>query len=147
MTSSDETWRIERDVLDAVLAWCADYGNDSTRGEHLANIAGLGTRLQKAAECDAAFVWIERTWRDVRQGDMIRPVGMPQHAVRVENIERHSPGARRFTMRDITLADVTFTRIVSNPDGAIEIRLTNGEAAAINMLGGWKYREGVMWDA
>lgn len=148
MTASDETWRAERAVIDAALALAARYGDPDYPIEDA--FLGACAKLRTLIKRDAQWVWVERTWRDVRQGDIIRPVGMPAHAARVEAIERHTRTVRRVTLfpgcDETTAVRDSFTRDVSNPDGAIEIHLTRGEIAAIEALGGWSARMGVIWD-
>lgn len=154
MTADDETWRAERAVIDAALAAVATYrGSPMNRDTNQAMFDVLTARvdcLDALVKRDAEWVWVKRLWRDVRQGDIIRPVGMPAHAARVEAIERHTRTVRRVTLLpgcdDTTAVRDPFTRDVSNPDGAIEIHLTRGEVAAIEALGGWSARMGVIWD-
>lgn len=148
----DETWRAERAVIDAALAYAF---NENVHHDAESPLLDACATLRRLMERDAEFAWIERTWRDVRQGDIIRPVGRSEHAVRVEEIARWTEGARMFKLQPWGLSNdgtteaigAPIARAVSNPDGAIEIYLSNGEAAAIDALGGWKYREGVIWDA
>ena len=142
-----ELWEAERAVIGAArqLAELLPY-----RLEPCEAITALQDAIRRLDDVQARadeFLWVERTWRDVRQGDVICPVGMPQHAARVDAIERHSPGTRRFTMLPLEPGGAPIVRNVSNPDGAICVRMTPLEVAAVEALGGWSARQGVMWDA
>lgn len=116
---------------------------------------------------DDEFVWVERTWADVREGDVIRPAGQTDetHAARVVTIGpvnrwHAAPGASQYrpnespmewSARAVTLApilvnagrasSVTHTpQHGMRPDAAVDIKVTRGELAAIEALGGWRNR-------
>ena len=123
------------------------------------------------------FVWVERTWMDVRQGDIVRPVQSPsrrddeQHAAIVEaigpvnhwhaspNASEYRPNesplewsAIRVTLKPLAKpGDENGTMGASftpehgmRPDAGVEIKVTRAELAAIEALGGWENRMGVM---
>jgi ketosteroid isomerase-like protein len=155
MTVDDETWKAERLVIDAALALDEAWATpQASVNDALAALISVTRDLTRLVRRDAEWVWVKRPWRDVRQGDVIRPVGMPAHAARVESIARHTRAVRRVTMQpwdtsayaDPENQPAQFTRDVNNPDGEIEIHLTRGELAAVEALGGWSARIGVAWD-
>ncbi len=140
------TTKEERAVIDAAIMWatCEDHGGALTDALNNA-VAALN-----ASTAGDATVWVERTWRDVRQGDIVRPVGRPENASKVNDIARHTRTARRFTMTRVDAeartVDEPFTVDVGNPDGAIEIFTTRAELSAIEACGGWSERMGVIWE-
>lgn len=119
------------------------------------------------------YVWIERTWADVRQHDVIRPAGQAtdEHAAEVIEIGpanrwHAAPGASQYwpnesplewSARRVTMLPLRrqgdagaqpFTpEHGMRPDAAVEIRVTRGELAAIEALGGWENRVSTIIEA
>ncbi len=142
----------ERAVIDAAIMWHSRAHLISLPEDQALFDAIEALNASTAGD---ATVWVERTWRDVRQGDIVRPVGRPENASKVNDIARHTRTTRRFAMDKMIMlesgpwetAASPFTVDVSNPDGAIEIFTTRAELAAIEACGGWSERMGVIWDA
>ncbi len=138
----------ERAVIDAAIMWHSRAHLISLPEDQALFDAVEALNASTAGD---ATVWVERTWRDVRQGDIVRPVGRPENASKVNDIARHTRTTRRFAMTRVDAeartVDAPFTVDVSNPDGAIEIFTTRAELAAIEACGGWSERMGVIWDA
>lgn len=112
--------------------------------------------------------WVERTWVDVRQGDIVRPPGVegadakvtaigpvvpwgvndiqPLDAYQQRDIQ-YNPGryAGTYAVRKATLkaladqASAPMTRDMK-PDAPVEIEMTASEVRAIELLGGWQNR-------
>lgn len=110
-------------------------------------------------------VWIERMWRDVREGDVIRPPGQTGHEAEAVTIGamQHwhaAPDANEYrpnespmewasipvTLRKLDTGEGYAPPNGMNPDAAVEIRVTRGELAAIEACGGWGQRVGVIDD-
>lgn len=108
---------------------------------------------------DVECVWVERTWSDVRQGDVVRPPGVEQHEATVTaigpvcawhvNPDSHPrwPTPMEWQARAVTMIPLgkgeesAFTPPNGvDPGASVEIGVTRGELAAIEMLGGWKER-------
>lgn len=111
--------------------------------------------------------WVERTWVDVRQGDIVRPPGIegadakvtaigPVVAWGVNDIQpldayqqrdiQYNPGryAGTYAVRKATLLPVSddvhsMTRDMK-PDAPVEIEMTASEVRDIELLGGWHNR-------
>lgn len=104
-------------------------------------------------------VWIERAWRDVREGDVIRPPGLAGHEAEAVTIgaTQHwhvAPDANQYRPNESPMEwasiPVTLRKLGTgegyappngmNPNAAVEIRVTRGELAAIEACGGWQSR-------
>lgn len=105
--------------------------------------------LREAETAGEPLIWVERTWRDVRPGDMVRMPGVPATASMVESaaIQARHVDPRSNTYRPIALEhEVMRVRLAAwpegreiNPDAAVEIATTVAELAAIELLG-WPNR-------
>jgi hypothetical protein len=122
----------------------------------------LGIEIEEVAPArfrPVEYVWVERTWSDVRQGDVVRPPGMQAHEAIVTGIgpvcawhadpNSHPrwPTPMEWQARPVAMVPLgkgeesAFTPVNGvNPDAGVEIRVTRGELAAIEALGGWKER-------
>lgn len=138
-----------------------------------AAFAALGIEVEQAPAIDDEMIWVARTWIDVRQGDIIRPPGQhdEQYAAIVEavgpvNHWHASPNANEFRPNESPLEwsaiRVTLRSLARpgdesgalgaaftpehgmKPDAGVEIKVTRAELAAIETLGGWENRVGVM---
>lgn len=109
------------------------------------------------------YVWVRRTWRDVRQNYTIAPVAadglrLEQHAAWVIKIGpvnhwHAAPDANPYrpnespmewssipvTLRATDGQDFTPANGM-NPDAAVDIKITKRELAVIETLGGWENR-------
>lgn len=116
-------------------------------------------------DIDDEMTWVARTWVDVRQGDIIRPLGQTDetHAAIVAEIgpvnhwhaapnaneyrPNESPlewSARRVTLEPLGGGSAFTPEHGMKPDAGVEIKVTHAELAAIEALGGWENRVGVM---
>ncbi len=113
----------------------------------------------------AELIWVERTWVDVRTGDVVRPPGVdavatvavvgPVVAWGVNDVQplnayerrdiQYNPGryAGSYAARKVVMAPLDSQPVVERQmraDAPVEIRMTRGEVAAIELLGGWGQR-------
>lgn len=107
------------------------------------------------------YVWVERTWWDVRLHDVVRPPGQDERAATVVRLPNglvnhwhadHTSNPRWPTPMEHSSIPVTLQPLGqgeesaftppqgASPDLPVEIRVTRGELAAIEALGGWKER-------
>lgn len=166
--------RLFERVLNSVVP-DADVSRDVAHRVLLSAFDSLGIEIEEPAHFrPVEYVWIERTWVDVREGDVIRPAGQAtdEHAAEVVKIGpvnhwHAAPGASQYrpnesplewSARAVTLlplkapggdADAsTFTPPHGmRPDAPVDIRVTRGELAAIEACGGWKNRIGIISEA
>lgn len=153
----------------------AAFDHANTGGEALLTGAALLAGLEAVGitvESDerARFVpveqiWVERRWRDVREGDVIRPPGQAGHEAEVVTLgaTQHwhaAPDANQYSPNQspmewasipVTLEPLAggaaFTPANGmNPDAPVQIRVTRDELAAIEACGGWGQRVGVIDD-
>jgi len=131
---------------DALFAFCVHLGIE---------VEGTTPARFRSVE----YVWVERTWSDVRLHDIVRPPGMEQHEATVTaigpscrwhvNPDSHPrwPTPMEWQARAVTMIpfgkgeESAFTPPNGvDPGAGVEIRVTRGELAVIEMLGGWKER-------
>jgi len=130
-------------------------------------LAELGIEVERAPAPDE-FIWVARTWVDVREGDIVRPVQPPsrrddeQHAAIVTeigpvnhwhaapNASQYRPNesplewsARRVTMESLDGGRTLTPEHGMKPDAGVDIKVTRAELAAIEACGGWSERVGV----
>jgi hypothetical protein len=96
------------------------------------------------------FVWVTRTWRDVRSGDAVRMPGREEQAfVRSAQLQpwhvdprssEYSPTPLRYEVMRVAL-DIGVTYDM-DPAKAVEICMTRDEVAAVELIG-WENRVGV----
>lgn len=159
-------------ALDAVNA-----GQDAEpryRMALLAGLAALDIHVKSECTCDPDLkmycasesclgganveVWVERTWRDVREGDAVRVPGNPASAATATRVGpvnhwHAAPDASQYRPNDspmewaginvtLTLPDGTTNTppYGMNPDAPVEIHTTRREVGAIELLGGWSAR-------
>jgi hypothetical protein len=111
---------------------------------------------EHAVEAEQELIWVPRTWTDVRTGDDVRLPGTDatahvEHAVRQRwNVDSRTGTASWNPPQPLEWSGVKVTlRTTANPDQPaelvmdpakpIEIKLTQGEADAIELLG-WDNR-------
>lgn len=153
-----------RAAMEVTAAGNAAYPRYQSATSAILSVLGIHVESEHAED---EYVWVERTWVDVRQGDVIRPAGQTDeaHAARVVTIGpvnrwHAAPGASQYrpnespmewSARAVTLApilvnagrasSVTHTpQHGMRPDAAVDIKVTRGELAAIEALGGWHNR-------
>jgi hypothetical protein len=99
--------------------------------------------------------WVERTWKDVRTGDRVRPPGtdfaaevqaclhMPWHVH--PNASQYRPNEMpcEWSAVRVTFDDEGGRPRDMNPAAPVEIELAPAEVAAIETLGGWDNRLGL----
>lgn len=156
-----------RAAMEVTAAGNAAYPRYQSATSAILHSLGIEVESSDECACSDEFVWVERTWVDVRQGDVIRPAGQTDetHAARVVTIGpvnrwHAAPGASQYrpnespmewSARAVTLApilvnagrasSVTHTpQHGMRPDAAVDIKVTRGELAAIEALGGWHNR-------
>lgn len=95
--------------------------------------------------------WVPRTWADVRKGDRVRLPGT-EHVAEVSAAihSRHfiHPASDRYNVIPADWSSVTVTlagkQYQKDPAKPIEIELSPSEVSAIELLGGWSNREGII---
>lgn len=147
-----------RAAMEVTAAGNAAYPRYQSATSAILSVLGIHVESEHAED---EYVWVERTWVDVRQGDVIRPAGQTDeaHAARVVTIGpvnrwHAAPGASQYrpnespmewSARAVTLQPiekgVTFSpEHGMRPDAAVDIKVTRSELAAIEALGGWRNR-------
>lgn len=131
----------------------------------LAGLKAIGITVEdeRARFVSVEQIWVERTWRDVREGDVIRPAGpgdiVSRHEAEVVTLgaTQHwhaAPDANEYRPNEspmewasipVTLEPLAGGAAFSppngmNPDAPVQIRVTRGELAAIQACGGWGQR-------
>ncbi len=186
---SDKLKDLERNVIDAAIALeratakgyngvmeialVSDAVRSLLAGSDVCTCSRDAREYCASTKChggDDAPTWVERTWRDVRQGDVIRPAGPEDVVSRHEalvvmlgpvNHWHATPDANEYRPHESPLewssVPVTLSPIRGagqggedvqpftppngmNPDAPVQICVTRGELAAIEMLGGWGQR-------
>jgi hypothetical protein len=145
----------ERAVIDAALRWhapsarwCGPEETDLTNA-----LDALLAERERQAAGENEFVWVLRTWRDVRAGDVVRPPAVVNAEVTIETIalqrwhvdprgSKYSPVPLEHEYLAVRARGWPEVRQI-NPDAYVEIMLEARELAAIEAFGedGWKGRE------
>lgn len=121
-------------------------------------------------EADDEMIWVERTWIDVLEGDIVRPpsswpgamkdethaaivaeVGPVNHWHASPNANEYRPNesplewsAIRVTLKPLDGRPTFSPEHGMKPDAGVEIKVTRAELAAIEACGGWANRIGVL---
>lgn len=158
----DDPVRITREQYDkaALVAFeTVMVGNEALLTDEA--LEAFATALGISIEPIVEHVWAARTWRDVRQWDVVRPPGQPEREATVTKLPNglinhwHTdlasnprwPAPMTHDSIPVTLQPLgqgeesAFTPPNgASPGLAVEIRVTRGELAAIEALGGWQNR-------
>jgi hypothetical protein len=153
------------ELRDAVVRAAIEADRSDSPAIH-ADLSDAVAALLAEQRQQQAVLWVERTWMDVRVGDIIRPPGQSAHEATViacgpVNHWHAAPNASQYRPNE-SPAEWSSIRVVLNraradgtqepfepqygmkPDAAVEIQVTRQELAAIEACGGWANRIGVL---